>query len=117
VIVFLVDQNFNEHIVDGLTRRDSSLKFTHVRDVGLAAAPDPSVLEWAAAEGMVLLTQDRKTIPSFAYERVTAGLPMPGVFLVSDDMPVGNAIDELLTAAHCLAPEECQDVVKYFPLR
>jgi hypothetical protein len=45
VISFLVDQNFNEHIVDGLTRRDATLEFTHVRDVGLAAAPDPMIVE------------------------------------------------------------------------
>jgi hypothetical protein len=51
VIAFLVDQNFNENIVDGLTRRDPTLDFTHVRDVGLAAAPDPVVLEWAAGRG------------------------------------------------------------------
>ena len=38
MISFLVDQNFNEHIVDGLTRRDAALEFIHVRDVGLAAA-------------------------------------------------------------------------------
>jgi hypothetical protein len=42
VISFLVDQNFDEHIVDGLTRRDATLEFTHVRDVGLATAPDPA---------------------------------------------------------------------------
>ena len=35
---FLVDQNFNEHIVDGLTRPDPIMEFTHVRDVGLASA-------------------------------------------------------------------------------
>lgn len=116
MIVFLVDQNFNEHIVDGLTRRDSALEFSHVRNVGLAAAPDPVVLEWAAANGMVLLTHDRKTIPRFAYDRVAAGLPMPGVFLVSSEMPVGRAIDELLAAAHCLEPGECEDIVTYFPL-
>ena len=46
---FLVDQNFNEHIVDGLTRRDATLEFTLARDVGLAEAADPTVLEWAAA--------------------------------------------------------------------
>ena len=63
----------------------------------------------------MLLTHDRKTIPPFAYARVTAGLPMPGVFLVSDDMPVGQAIEELLIAVDCLAPEECKDIVKYFP--
>jgi predicted nuclease of predicted toxin-antitoxin system len=56
VISFLVDQNFNEHIVDGLTRRAATLVFTHVRDVGLAQAPDQTVLEWAATHGRVLLT-------------------------------------------------------------
>jgi predicted nuclease of predicted toxin-antitoxin system len=77
VIDLLVDQNFNGDIVDGLTRRDATLEITHVRHVGLAAAPDQVVLEWAAARGLVLLTHDRKTSPSFAYDRVSAGLPMP----------------------------------------
>ena len=54
MISFLVDQNFNEHIVDGLTRRDPNLEFTYARDVGLAAAPDPEVLEWAAGCGMIV---------------------------------------------------------------
>jgi len=53
VISFLVDQNFNEHIVDGITRRDPGLEFTHVRDIGFAEAPDPMVLEWAATNGLV----------------------------------------------------------------
>jgi predicted nuclease of predicted toxin-antitoxin system len=116
VISFLVDQNFNEHIVDGMTRRDPTLEFTHVRDIGFAEAPDPVVLERAATNGLVLLTHDRKTIPPFAYARVADGLPMPGVFLVRGDMPTGQAIAELLTAAHCLSPGECKDTVIYFPL-
>lgn len=113
---FLVDHNFNEHVVDGLTRRDATIAFTHVRDVGLAAAADPIILEWAAVHGLVLLMHDRKTIPPFAYDRVAADLPMPGVFLVSDAMPISQAIEELLIAAHCLTPEECKDVVTYFPM-
>jgi predicted nuclease of predicted toxin-antitoxin system len=66
VISFLIDYNFNEHIVDGMTRRDPILEFTHVRDIGLAAAPDPLVLEIAAVNNLILLTHDRKTLPSFA---------------------------------------------------
>ncbi len=116
MISFLVDQNFNEHIVDGLVRRQANLDCVHVRDIGLAAAPDPTILNWAAAEGRVLLTHDRRTIPPFAYARVLAGLPMPGVFLVAGDMPVGQAIDELLIAIQCLSPEECEDIVTYFPM-
>jgi hypothetical protein len=46
------------------------------------------------------LTHDRKTIPPVAYARVAAGLPMPGVFLVSDEMPISQAIDEVLIAVH-----------------
>jgi hypothetical protein len=116
VIAFLVDHNFNEHIVDGLTRRDAALEFTHVRDVDLAAAPDATILQWAATRGLVLLTHDRRTIPPLAHARVAAGLPMPGVFLVSADMPIGHAIEELLIAVRCLSPEESKDLVTYFPL-
>ncbi len=113
---FLVDQNFNEDIVDGLTRRDAAIEFTHVRDKGLAEADDPTILEWAAAHGLVLLTHDRKTIPSFVHDRVNAGLPMPGVFLVNARMPIGQAIDELFIVSSCLAAEECKDVVTYLPI-
>jgi predicted nuclease of predicted toxin-antitoxin system len=116
VIALLVDQNFNEHIVAGMIRRNAALEFTYARDVGLAEAPDPGVLEWAAGHGMVLLTHDRKTVPLFAYTRVADGLPMPGVFLVSSDMPIGRAIEELLIAAGCLSAEECRNQVYHFPL-
>jgi predicted nuclease of predicted toxin-antitoxin system len=116
VIAFLVDQNFNEDIVDGLTRRDATLELTLVGEVGLAAAPDSEILEWAGNHGLILLTHDRRTVPSFAYARVVAGLPMPGVFLVSNHMPVGQAIDELLIAAHCLQSNECKNLVRYFPM-
>ena len=116
MIRLLVDQNFNGHILDGLTRRDPTVDLTHVRDMGLSAASDATLLEWAATQGRVLLTHDRRTIPRLAYARVAAGQPLPGVFLVRDDMPIGQAIDEILLAVHCLAPEECKDIVKYFPL-
>ncbi len=64
-----------------------------MQDTEVAGAEDPQVLAWAAREGRVLLTHDVKTMTKFAYERVAAGLPMPGVFEVSLDMPMGQAID------------------------
>lgn len=116
MISLLVDENFNRHIAEGLTRLDPGLDLVDVRDVGLAATPDPDILEWAARHGRVLLTHDRQTIPAFAWARVAAGQRMPGVFLVSDDMPVAQAIDEILLAVHCMTPGECDSVVKYFPM-
>jgi predicted nuclease of predicted toxin-antitoxin system len=92
VISFLVDQNFNEHVVDGLTRREANLIFTHVRNVGLATARDPLILEWAATRGLVLLTHDGKTIPAFAHARVAAGQPMRAFFWLMTDCRSGRRL-------------------------
>jgi hypothetical protein len=103
--------------VAGMTRRNATLEFAFVRDSGLAEAPDPVVLEWAALHDLILLTHDRRTVPSSAYTRVADGLPMPGVFVVSSDMPIGRAIAELLIAVGCLSCQDCRDQVYHFPLK
>jgi hypothetical protein len=51
----------------------------------------------------------------FAYDRVRTGEPMAGVFLVSDYMPTGQAIDQLLLAIQCLGAADCKDLVHHFP--
>ena len=110
------DHNFNGRILRGLTRRIPHLDIVRATDVGLASIDDPELLEWAAAESRILMTHDANTIPGFAYDRVHAGLAMPGVFLVLKSMPIGQAIDELELAIKALAPDECKDLVAFFPL-
>jgi hypothetical protein len=83
------------------------LDVLRVQDVGLAETPDPTILAWAAGEQRILLTHDRETVPGFAYDRIRAGHPMPGVFLVSDQVPKGKAIEQLLLAIECLGIEDC----------
>jgi predicted nuclease of predicted toxin-antitoxin system len=116
VIKLLSDENFDEDIVRGLLRRVPELDVIRVQDVELAETPDPIILAWAARQKRVLITHDRDTVPNFAYDRVRDGQPMPGVFLVSDHMPKGQAIEELFLALHCLAEQDCRDQVHYFPL-
>jgi len=116
VIKLVSDEKFDDDIVRGLLRRLPELQVVRVHDVDLKATPDPIILAWAAGEGRVLLTHDRDTVPDFAYDRVRAGESMPGVFLVSDHMQNGQAIEELFLALQCLTPEDCKDQVHYFPL-
>lgn len=110
------DENFHGDILRGLYRRRPDLEIARVQDVGLAGASDPDVLAWAAAENRILLTHDRDTMPKFAKERVRDAQSMPGVFLVSDSMPIGQAIDEILLAIDCLSEAECRELVTFFPL-
>jgi predicted nuclease of predicted toxin-antitoxin system len=116
VIRLLTDENFDGDILRGLVRRMPNLDVVRVQDIGLTETPDPTILAWAAAEERVLLTHDFDTVAGFAYDRVRSGQPMPGVFLVSDQMPKGQAIDELLLAIECYAADDCKDTVHHFPL-
>jgi hypothetical protein len=54
IVRYFTDEDFNARITRGL-RRESGIDLIRVQDVGLAAAPDDTVLDWAAAHGRVLL--------------------------------------------------------------
>ena len=70
MLKLLADENFDNTIVRGLFRRNLKLDFLRVQDVGLSGKDDPTVLEWAAQEGRILLTHDVATITRYAYDRV-----------------------------------------------
>lgn len=111
------DENFNNDIVWGVLRRNPAIDIVRIQDVGLSGADDPSILAWAAQERRVLLTSDVKTITRYAYDRVRAGLPMPGVFEVSRAVLISTAIDDILLLAECSAEGEWEGQVRYLPLR
>jgi hypothetical protein len=110
------DENFNGGIVRGLLRRHPELELVRVQDVGLMQTPDPDLLEWAASQGRVLLSHDFSIVPPAAYQRVGDGKPMPGVSIVPDRMPIGQAIDEILFLSIEVQPDEWKDQVLYLPL-
>ena len=110
------DENFNNDIVRGLLRRNPRLDIGRIQEVGLSGADDNSVLEWAARQGRVLVTHDVTTLTRHAYERVKAGISMPGVFEVSRTVPVGRAIEDLLLLAEYSLPAEWEGQIRYLPL-
>lgn len=109
----LTDENFNGEIVRGLFRAQADLDVVRVQDVGLLQAEDPSILAWAAENKRVLLTHDRATMPAFAYDRVRAGQPMPGVFVVDDRAAIGQTIDDILLFALYSEESEWEGQVLY----
>jgi hypothetical protein len=116
VLKVLFDENFSGNITRGVGRRLPDADVVDVRDVGLGGADDPVVLEWAAGQGRVIITHDVNTMPGFAYQRVADGLVMPGVIIVPGQMPVGPAIDDLLTVIACGGDGEYEGRVFYLPL-
>lgn len=114
---FLADENIDPDLVSGLQRRIGEVDVVRVQDVGLRTADDPQILQWAADQGRVLITHDLKTMPGFAGERLSAGLPMPGVILLRATLPIARAIDELAVVAGATDADEWIGQIAYLPLR
>ncbi len=112
----LADENFNGDIVRGLLLRDPNLDIIRVQDSNLAGADDIDILAWAAENNRIVLTHDRATLPDYAYERVVAGSPMAGVFILNDRLPVGQAIEEILSLVACSEQSEWRDRAVHVPL-
>jgi hypothetical protein len=112
----LADENFNNDIVRGLQLRNPELSVIRAQDVGLIKAVDPAVLAWCAENDRIVLTHDRATMPGYAYGRVVAGEVMIGVFVMSDRLPVGQAIEEILLMDSCSEQSEWRGLVAYLPL-
>ena len=111
------DEDFNGRIVAALRRREPPLDLQRVQDAGSRGASDSTLLTWAAAQGRVLLTHDRRTMPTHAYDRVVAGLPMPGVLVVrNDEHAIGALAEEIVLVLRCTTSDELRDRVWYLPL-
>ena len=112
----LADENFNGDIVRGLLLRQPDFDIVRVQDVGLSGEDDPDVLAWAAANNRIVLTHDRADMPDYAYKRVAGGESMPGVFVLNDRFPVGQAIQEILLTVACSEQAERSGRVVHLPL-
>jgi predicted nuclease of predicted toxin-antitoxin system len=89
-----------------------------VQDALPEGTPDHDVLAWAAAENRILITNDRNTMVGFAYQRASAGKPVPGLIVTTNQQSIGLAVDDILLIAEYMSEEEVRgQVVAYLPFR
>jgi hypothetical protein len=113
---FLADENFDNRIVRGLVRRQPDLDILRVQDLEIAGADDPTVLDWAAQAGRILLTHDERTIPHYAYERLATGETIGGVIVASDSLAITTVIDDILLIVECSTSAEWINQIQRLPL-
>ena len=54
---FLADHDLNEHIIDGVQRREPALEFVRAREVGMSDRPDAELLAYAAQQDLIVALQ------------------------------------------------------------
>jgi len=100
------DADVHGDIIRGLRRRLPDIDLVRVQDALPEGTPDPQILAWSAAENRVLITNDRNTMINFAYQRVAADDPVPGLIATTNEQAIGPAIDDILLLAECMSEEE-----------
>jgi predicted nuclease of predicted toxin-antitoxin system len=112
------DADVHGDLLRGLRRNLREIDLVRVQDVLPEGTPDPEVLAWAAAENRILITNDRNTMIGFAYERVVAGEPVPGLIATTNEQSIGSAIDDILLIAEYMPEEEIRNqIVVFLPFR
>lgn len=112
----LADENLDGNIVRGLLRRLPATDLVRVQEVLRPGLSDPEILAWAAIEHRVVVTHDVATMTRFAYERVEAGLTMPGVIEIVHSTTIGQAVDELVFVVQYHHEADMEGQVLYLPL-
>jgi hypothetical protein len=94
-VLYQADNDLRKTIVRGAVRREPQINFRSAQAARLDGMPDPEVLALAADEGRILVFHDFQTMPKH-FRLFTRGRRSPGVLLVRQDLPVGEAIETLV---------------------
>lgn len=112
----LIDQDLDHDVLRGLIRRIPQLDAVTAFELGLSEATDPELLTRAAQEGRVIVTHDRKTMPTHAADLMDEGRNIAGLFVVPRSMPLRQALEDLELLVSCTENDEWVNVVRYLPL-
>lgn len=105
-IKFYTDEHVTPAVVNGLRRR--GIEVLTAKEAGMLTAPDEKLLGFAAAQGMIIFTQDDDFLRLHA-----AGIPHSGIIYAHQRTPIGQIIQRLTLVYQVLTPEEMQDHVEF----
>lgn len=112
---FLADENFRQAIVVQLRKKNPQIDIMTAAEAGILGAPDPQVLAHAASAGRILMSHDVTTIPGYFAELLMSGAHSPGVFLIAQTTPVGEAIAAFLLVWSASTADEWRDQLTFLP--
>jgi hypothetical protein len=89
------DADLNEDIVNGVLRREPTIDCESATDASIRNLSDWEVLQVAMAEGRILVSHDRRTMPGI-FGKFVEDFTSPGLFLISQSTKVLAAIESIL---------------------
>lgn len=114
-IRYQADADLSQAIVTGVLRRQPSIDFQTAFAANLEGLKDQEVLAVTAKLGRILVTHDRRTMPSEFAEFIVSN-ESAGVLIVSRRLPIETIIEELVLIWSASSSEEWVNRIAKLPL-
>ncbi len=115
-IRFQADADLDGRILRGLKGRSRDIDISTAASAGFAGLKDPEVLRLSAEDRRILVSQDRRTMPTHFAEYV-ANANSSGVILLREAISLAGAIEELVLIWTASEAEEWINRLAWIPLR
>jgi hypothetical protein len=88
----LIDEDTTHIIRSGLSRRQPDIDVKVVGEQGAPAlsTKDPDILDFLEAEGYVLVSSNRSTMPEHLRDHLQKGGSIPGIFILREAIPMAG---------------------------
>jgi hypothetical protein len=107
--------DLNQIIVKATLRLEPTIDFQTAYSAGLAGLDDREVLKLAAEQGRVLVSHDRKTMPTYFGEFIRSE-NCPGLLIVSQKQPISEVAEDLLLIWLASEPEAWVNRMRSLPI-
>ena len=112
---YQADVDLNQAIVTGVLRREPTVDFQTAFAARLESVKDSEVLAISAQQERILVSHDRRTMPSEFAEFIISK-QSSGIIIVSRKLPVEVVIEELLLIWAASNAEEWTNRIAKLPL-
>src|SRR5687768_3773475 len=118
-LCFLFDENFAGEVWQAAHRHNARnadwLDVVRVGDVPELpkGTPDPDILLWCEANGRILVSYDKSSLPVHLADHLAAGHHLPGIFLFQRKTSFATIVAMLALAAQASEEGEWDDRVEY----
>ncbi|MEK7833845.1 MAG: DUF5615 family PIN-like protein [Acidobacteriota bacterium] len=114
-IRFQADNDFNQKVIDAILLRESAIDFQTAPAIGLhLGVPDDQVLAIATKEGRIVVSHDKKTMPTHFADFI-ASQSSPGLFIVSRKLTIAQTADWLILYWAATKADEHFNLITYIP--
>ncbi len=114
-ICYQADADLNQVIVTGVLRREPTVDFQTATAASLEGVKDSEVLAIAARQKRILVSHDRRTMPS-EFAKFVTNHQSSGVIIVSRKVAIEVVIEELLLIWAVSSAEEWINRIAKIPL-